>query len=93
LARAIEQHAARAGDYFTAIPALSLHRRDAPTEPVHCVYGPWVGAITTQGGKQVLLGVCQPGGRDGIACQRSTPVIASEASASTPIIEPVVVRI
>jgi hypothetical protein len=39
LARAIEQHAARAGDYFTAIPALSLHRRDAPTEPVHCVYG------------------------------------------------------
>ena len=55
LARAIERHVASAGDHFTAIPALSLHRRDAPTEPVLCVYGLGL-AVTTQGGKQVILG-------------------------------------
>lgn len=55
LARAIEHHAHAAGDHLTALPALSIHRRDAPTQPVHCVYDFGL-AVTTQGGKQVMLG-------------------------------------
>jgi hypothetical protein len=55
LARAIERHTFSAGDHVTAFPALSLHRRDAPTEPVHCIYDFGL-AITTQGAKQVMLG-------------------------------------
>lgn len=34
LARAIARHVHNAGDRGTALPALSLHRRDAPTELV-----------------------------------------------------------
>lgn len=26
------------GDHHTIIPALTLHRRSAPTEPLHCIY-------------------------------------------------------
>jgi hypothetical protein len=37
LARAIARHVYRAGDHETALPALSLHRRYAPTEPVPCI--------------------------------------------------------
>lgn len=55
LARAIERHARTAGDHETAIPALSLHRRNAPTEPLPCIY-PLSLALTAQGNKQVLLG-------------------------------------
>lgn len=55
LARAIERHAHSAGDHVTAISALSLHRRNAPTEPVHCIYDFGL-AVTTQGAKQVMLG-------------------------------------
>jgi RNA polymerase sigma factor (TIGR02999 family) len=55
LARTIDRHARAAGDHMTAFPALSLHRRDAPTEPISCVYGLGL-AVTTQGGKQVMLG-------------------------------------
>ena len=55
LARAIERHARSAGDHATAFPPLSLHRRDSPTEPISCVYGFGL-AVTTQGGKQVMLG-------------------------------------
>jgi hypothetical protein len=55
LARAIQHHARDAGDHLTALPALSLHRRDAPTEPVHCIYDFGL-AVTTQGAKQVMLG-------------------------------------
>jgi AraC-like DNA-binding protein len=55
LARAIERHAHSAGDHVTALPALSLHRRNAPTEPVHCIYDFGL-AVTTQGAKQVMLG-------------------------------------
>src|SRR5438445_11664416 len=40
--------------HATAIPALSLLRRRAPTEPLHCIYGLGLGVIA-QGGKQVLL--------------------------------------
>ena len=38
LARAIERFAQTDGDHTTAIPALTLHRRQAPTEPLHCIY-------------------------------------------------------
>ena len=55
LARAIERFAQSDGDHATAVASLSLHRRRAPTEPLHCVYGLGLGVIA-QGSKQVLLG-------------------------------------
>jgi hypothetical protein len=55
LARAIESIAQTDGDYKTAIPALTLHRRKAPTDPLHCIYNLGLGVVA-QGGKQVLLG-------------------------------------
>jgi AraC-like DNA-binding protein len=55
LARAIERHVDSAGDHQTALPALSLHRRNAPTEPLPCIY-PLSLALTTQGDKQVMVG-------------------------------------
>jgi hypothetical protein len=54
LAQAIDSIAQLDGDHVTAIPALTLHRRRAPTEPLHCVYGLGLGVIA-QGAKQVLL--------------------------------------
>jgi len=54
LARAIDHVAHLDGDHVTAISALSLHRRKAPTEPLHCIYSLGLGVIA-QGGKQVLL--------------------------------------
>ncbi len=55
LARAIGNFAQTDGDYNTPIPALKLHRRAAPTEPLHCIYNLGLG-IVAQGDKQVLLG-------------------------------------
>lgn len=55
LASAIARHAGKAGDHETAIPALSLHRRHGPTEPMPCIY-PLSLALTTQGDKRVLIG-------------------------------------
>lgn len=55
LARVIERHLHTPTDSVTAWPALSFHRRNAPTEPVDCIYGPSL-AVTTQGAKQVMLG-------------------------------------
>src|SRR5438128_7921086 len=55
LARAIERFAQTDGDHTTAIPALTLHRRKAPTEPLHCIYNLGLGVVA-QGDKQVLLG-------------------------------------
>ena len=43
------------GDHNTAIPALTLHRRREPTEPLHCIYNLGLGVVA-QGDKQVLLG-------------------------------------
>lgn len=54
LARTIAHVAQLDGDHATAISALSLHRRRAPTEPLHCIYGLGLGVVA-QGGKQVLL--------------------------------------
>ena len=55
LALAIARHAHTAGDHETALPALSFHRRDAPTEAIPCVY-PLGLALTAQGDKQVTVG-------------------------------------
>lgn len=55
LADAIRKIAQIDGDYATAIPALTLHRRHAVTEPLHCIYGLGLGVVA-QGDKQVLLG-------------------------------------
>ena len=54
LAYAIGSFAQTDGDYITVIPALTLHRRSAPTEPLHCIYSLGLG-VTAQGGKQVML--------------------------------------
>jgi AraC-like DNA-binding protein len=55
LARAIGRFAQTDGDYTTAIPALTLHRRAVPTEPLHCIYNLGLGVVA-QGDKQVLIG-------------------------------------
>jgi AraC-like DNA-binding protein len=55
LARVIERFAQTDGDHATAIPALTLHRRRAPTDPLHCIFNLGLG-IVAQGGKQVLVG-------------------------------------
>jgi len=55
LAFAIADIAQSDGDYTTAIPALSLHRRKMPTAPMHCIYGLGLGVVA-QGGKQLMLG-------------------------------------
>src|SRR5258705_7501796 len=55
LARAIGRFAQTDGDHSTTIPALTLHRRSAPSEPLHCIYNLGLGVVA-QGGKQVLLG-------------------------------------
>jgi AraC-like DNA-binding protein len=43
------------GDHMTAVPALSLHRRESATAPMHCIYGLGL-AIVAQGRKRVSLG-------------------------------------
>ena len=55
LAHAIGHFVRTDGDHNTAIPGLTLHRRKAPTEPLHCIYNLGLG-IVAQGDKQVLLG-------------------------------------
>lgn len=55
LVGAIGRFAQTDGDYDTAIPALKLHRRAAPTEPLHCIYNLGLGVVA-QGDKQVLIG-------------------------------------
>lgn len=55
LAHAIGKLADKAGDHQTALPALSLHRRHAPTDPMPCIY-PLSLALTAQGDKRVHIG-------------------------------------
>jgi AraC-like DNA-binding protein len=55
LAYGVGKFAQSDGDYTTAVSALTLHRRSAPTEPLHCVYSLGLGVIA-QGAKQVMLG-------------------------------------
>lgn len=55
LARITQRLAPSPGDHETALPTLRLHRRNGPTEPLHCIF-PLGLALTTQGTKQVTLG-------------------------------------
>ena len=55
LAAEIARFAQNDGDRNTSIPALTLHRRSAPTEPLHCIYNLGLGVVA-QGDKQVLVG-------------------------------------
>lgn len=55
LAQAVERIATVSGDHRTALPELTLHRRNRPSQPVHCVYTLGM-ALTVQGSKHVLLG-------------------------------------
>jgi AraC-like DNA-binding protein len=55
LARLVGDIARTDGDYSTPIPALTIYRRSAATEPMPCIYGLGLG-ITVQGGKRVTLG-------------------------------------
>ena len=55
LAQAIGSFAQSDGDYTTAVPGLTLHRRKSPTEPLHCIYHLGLGVVA-QGAKQVLMG-------------------------------------
>jgi AraC-like DNA-binding protein len=55
LARMTQRLTPLAGDHATAVPSLILHRRNGPTEPLHCIF-PLGIAVTTQGRKQVMLG-------------------------------------
>ena len=55
LASVIRRFAQTNGDHNTVIPALTLHRRHAPSEPLHCIYNLGLGVVA-QGDKQVLLG-------------------------------------
>lgn len=55
MARAVQKRTPSSGDHHTSIPELTLHRRNRPTQVVHCIYTLGV-AVTLQGGKHVLLG-------------------------------------
>jgi hypothetical protein len=55
LARAVQRLAPTSGDHRTALPELTLHRRNRPSQPVHCIYTLGM-ALTVQGSKHVLLG-------------------------------------
>ena len=55
LTHAIEKFAQSDGDYKTAIPALSLHRREKPSEPLHCIFNLGLGVVA-QGSKQAMVG-------------------------------------
>jgi AraC-like DNA-binding protein len=89
LACAIASIAQSDGDYSTAIPALTLHRRQMPTEPMHCIYGLGLG-IVAQGGKQVMLGgeVMDYGPGQSMLTTIDLPVLAhvTQASAREPFL-------
>jgi hypothetical protein len=55
LAQAVERFAPTSGDHRTALPELTVHRRNRPSQPVHCFYTLGM-AVTVQGSKHVLLG-------------------------------------
>jgi AraC-like DNA-binding protein len=89
LACAISRLAQSDGDYPTTVPSLSLHRREMPTEPMHCIYGLGLG-IVAQGGKQVMLGgdVMDYGPGQSMLTTIDLPVVAhvTRASAQEPFL-------
>lgn len=55
MARAVQKSVTTSGDHRTVMPELTLHRRNKPTQVVHCIYTLGM-ALTVQGSKHVLLG-------------------------------------
>jgi AraC-like DNA-binding protein len=55
MARAVQKRTPSSGDHHTAIPELTLHRRNKSTQVVHCIYTLGM-SITLQGSKHVLIG-------------------------------------
>jgi AraC-like DNA-binding protein len=55
LGQSIARWTVEEGRAATAIPALSLGRRDAPTQPISAMYEPSI-CVVAQGAKRVLLG-------------------------------------
>lgn len=55
LAEAVGRFAQIDGDHATALQDLTLHRRSAPTQPLHCVYNLSL-VFLPQGAKRILLG-------------------------------------
>ena len=89
LAQAIASVAQSDGDYFTAIPSLSLHRRKGPTEPLHCIFNLGLGVVA-QGHKQALVGaeVVAYGPGKSMLTTIDLPVIShvTHASAQEPLL-------
>src|SRR5687768_2042643 len=89
LARAIERFAQSDGDYTTAVPGLSLHRRKGRTEPLHCIFSLGLGVVA-QGHKQVLLGdqVISYGPGQSMLITIDLPVIShvTDASVDSPLL-------
>jgi AraC-like DNA-binding protein len=89
LADAITAAAPSDGDYATAIPALLLYRRKAPTEPLPCIYHLGL-AVLAQGAKQVLLDdeVINYGPGQSLLTTVDLPVIShvTKASAQEPVL-------
>ncbi|EFE95888.1 AraC family transcriptional regulator [Serratia odorifera] len=54
LAELVAMIAQNDGDYPTTIPSLTVHRRQMPTAPVHCIYQMGLGVVV-QGAKEVML--------------------------------------
>ncbi|MFI8334522.1 AraC family transcriptional regulator [Pseudomonas taetrolens] len=55
LSCAIQRFAHTDGDFTTALPALTLHRRHGLSEPMPCIYSLGIGVIT-QGHKHIMVG-------------------------------------
>jgi AraC-like DNA-binding protein len=89
LAGAIGKIAQKDGDHATPVPALTLHRRSAPTEPLHCIYSLGLGVIA-QGSKQILLGdeLLKCGAGQAMLTTIDLPVVShvTQASASKPFL-------
>jgi AraC-like DNA-binding protein len=83
LARAIGTFAQSDGDYPTAIAALSLHRRQGPTDPLHCLFKLGLGVVA-QGHKQALVGseVIEYGPGQSMLTTIELPVVSHVTSAS-----------
>jgi AraC-like DNA-binding protein len=86
---AIARIAQSDGDFQTAIPGLSLHRRREPSSPLHCIFNLGLGVVA-QGDKQVLFGdeVIAYGPGQSMLTTIDLPVIShvTRASAAEPLL-------
>ena len=89
LADSIAGFSPHSGDHTTAIAALSLHRRNMPTEPVHCIYPLGLGVVA-QGEKEIIAGertfMCRAG--QSMLTTIDVPVTShvAQASPATPFL-------